>query len=147
MKNFRFIVAALAMGLALNSCSSDDDKSNNDASIVGKWNFATEKYYINNNLEYQGPYEENEPGCAPDFLQIFDAGSVDQGDYSGADCTLDISSGYYTRSGNTLTLVEDLGNMVTFEIVSVTSNTLVLKNTYEYDGDTEVSEITFSKAQ
>ena len=140
-----FFASAIFAGLGLTSCTSDDDSQNDGSSIIGKWNFSTEKYFVNGTLIYDSPYPENETGCSPDYLSFSDNGSLAQGEYSGSDCFLEEYTDTYVRSGNTITVTDD-GDAATIEIISVSAAQLVLKNTYIYEGDTEVSVVTFTKA-
>ena len=66
MKNIRILFAsALLAGMSFTSCSSDDD-SNDVGSIVGKWNFSTQKITTNGVVANEGPYNGNEAGCNKD---------------------------------------------------------------------------------
>jgi len=144
MKRFGILVAsALVMGLSFTSCGSDDDSSND--SIVGKWNFSTEKFIVNGTVTYNGPYQDNEVGCASDNIEIFQNGTTLETDYFNSDCDVDTYAGTYTRNGNTLTVTEG-GDVIAIEIVEVTSNKLVLRSSDTFEGDTEITEITFTKA-
>lgn len=144
MKKFSILVAsALVLGLTFTSCGSDDD-SNENKSILGKWNFTTEKVSVNGVVVTEGAYSDNEEGCNKDYLDIA-ATTVVEGDYWTSDCDLDTYTSTYTRSGNTLTMVDD-GETYTVEIVSVTSNTLKIKAVDTYEGATYTSEVTLTKA-
>lgn len=144
MKKIGILVAsALVMGMSFTSCSSDDDSNNN--SIVAKWNFTTVKYTVNGTVVYNGPYEDNEEACAPDNIEIFENGTALETDYFNSNCDFDTYSSTYTRNGNTLTVTDD-GDVITTEIIEVTASKLVLRSSDTFEGQTEISEITFTKA-
>jgi hypothetical protein len=144
MRKFGILVAsALVMGLSFTSCGSDDDSNN--SSIVGKWNFSTAKYTVNGTVTYNGPYDDNEVGCAADNVELFANGTALETDYFNSDCDFDTYPSTYTRNGNTLTVTDD-GDVNTLEILELTSNKLVLRSSYTFEGETEISEITFIKA-
>lgn len=144
MKRFGILVAlALVMGLSFTSCGSDDDNSNNIGSVVGKWNFESVKYTVNGASETE-VYDDNEPGCAKDYLEFFENGSAVSGDYV-EDCELLQDPATYTRSGNTLTIDAD-GFISTPEVVIANGTTLVLRYVEtDEDGVVEITDITLLK--
>lgn len=152
MKKLGILIAsAFLVGMTFTSCSSDDDSSSNNellGSVVGKWNFSTEKYYENGVLVQEGPYSENAPGCSPDYLELFENETAINGDYSNdnSQCTLITYPSMYTRSENTLLVTED-GDVSIIQIVEVTSTKLVLKSNDTYNGMAVSAELTFTKAQ
>lgn len=144
MKKFSILVAsALVLGLSFTSCSSDDD-SNSIGSVVGKWNFSTEKVSFGGQVISDAPYSDNETGCSKDYLE-FSATAVVEGDYFGSDCTLDTYSSTYTRVGNTLTVNDD-GDIVTYEVLAANSSTLVLRSVDATEAGNVNYDITLTKA-
>lgn len=145
MKKLGILVASVLLaGMAFTSCASDDD-SNNVGSVVGKWNFSTQKITSNGVVINEGPYNGNEQGCATDYIELFDDNTVATGDYN-ENCELDVTTSTYTRTGNVLN-VTDGEIAATFEIVTANATTLLLKNTYEYEGVAFTTEVKYSKAQ
>ena len=144
MKKISILVAsAFVFGLTFTSCSSDDDSSG--GSIVGKWNFSTEKVSINGITITDEAYSGNDEGCATkDYLEISETTAVEY-DYFGSECTLDTYTSTYTRSGNTLTLTED-GEVSTVEVLSVNSNTLVIRSVETMEGGNITYDTTLTKA-
>lgn len=144
MRKITILVAsAFAFGLTFTSCSGDDDS--NGGSIVAKWNFSTVKYTVNGTVAYNGPYDDNEVGCASDNIEIFENGTALETDYFNSDCDFETYPSTYTRDGNTLTVTDD-GDVTEIEIVELTSSKLVLRSSDTFEGDTQISEITFTKA-
>ncbi len=94
-------VAVASISSALVSCSKNDD---NDASIVGKWEFYQEGVKIEGE-EFLELYVHD---CATkkDYTQFFDNGTLNDV-YYWDDCEEDIDNGTYTKSGNSLTLTID----------------------------------------
>jgi hypothetical protein len=75
MKKIKILLAAVAIaGLGLNSCSSSDDGSDTQASIVGKWTPIKTVTKFNGASSTQ-TYDDNEIGCDKDYVQFVD-GSV-----------------------------------------------------------------------
>lgn len=144
MKKVRILVAsALVLGLTFTSCSGDDDS--NSGSIIGKWNFSTEKVSFGGQTITEGVYSGNEEGCATkDYLEIGETTTI-EGNYFGSDCDFETYTSTYTRSGNTLTITED-GEVTTSEVVSVNSNTLILRTVEATEAGNVNYDITFTKA-
>lgn len=145
MKKLGILLAsALVMGLSFTSCSSDDD-SNDVGSIVGKWNFSTQKITTNGVTVNEGPYNGNEAGCSTDYIELFENNTATTGDYD-ENCDLELISSTYLRTGNVLNVTNGDISAV-FDIVVANSTTMVLKNTYNYEGAAFTTEVTYLKAQ
>ena len=142
MKKIFFMGAILASAVSFTSCSGDDDSNN--GTIVGKWNFSIEKVTFGGQTVSEGAYSDNEEGCNKDYLEFTETTAVN-GDYFGTDCDFESYSSTYTRSGNTLTVTED-GDVSTVEVVSVNSNTLVLRTTEATEAGNINYETTLTKA-
>jgi hypothetical protein len=146
MKKFGILVAsALVMGMSFTSCSSDDD-SNNIGSVVGKWEFNTYKYYLNGQFVSEEAYDDHEPNCAKDYLEIRENGTAKSVDYFGSDCTEFSDESTYTRNGNTIT-INDGDSTETVQVLTANSSTLVLRYTDTYEGVTAATDVSFTKAQ
>lgn len=144
MKKISILVAsAFVFGLTFTSCSSDDDSSDS-GSIIGKWNFSTEKVSINGMTITEGAYSDNQEGCNKDYYEFAEATLV-EGDYFGSECTLDTYPMTYTKSGSTLTITDD-GDVSTMEVVTLNSNTLVLRTVQATEGGNITYDTTFTKA-
>lgn len=144
MKKFSILlVSALALGLTFTSCTNDDD--NTMGSVEGKWNFNKVSYTTSGITTPEQDFDDNEPGCNKDYIELLTGGVAKAGDYYDASCSLDVSTGVWTRSGNTITIV-DSGDVETLEIVSVSATALKLKSTYT-EGTTSVTvNVSFTKA-
>ena len=116
--------SALIAGLCITSCSSDDD-TDDVSSVVGKWNFSTQKITSNGITINEGPYNGNEQGCNTDYLELFPNNTAVTGDYDET-CELELISGTYNQNGNVLN-VSGGGISATFEIVIANSEKNDLK--------------------
>lgn len=143
MKKFSILlVSALTLGLTFTSCSNDDDTM---GSVEGKWNFNKVSYTTSGITTPEQDFDDNEPGCNKDYIEFLTGGVAKAGDYYDANCTLEESTGVWTRSGNTITVVDN-GNVETLEIVTVSATALKLKSTYTEGTTTVAVNITFIKA-
>ena len=139
-------VFTLVSVLNFTSCSNDDDSpSPATDSIVGKWNFSKLSTTIDGVTSPEFDYDDNDPGCPKDFLEFKTGGVFNEGEYSGSSCVLDSSSGTWTQSGSTITITEGT-DVITVQLVSVTSTTLKVKVTETDNGVTMILNITFTKA-
>ena len=144
MKKISILVAsAFVFLLSFISCSSDDDSSGNIGSVIGKWNYASEKTSVNGTVVYDEVYE-HQTGCEKDYYEILENGTAIDGEYFGASCTLTTFSDTYTRSGNTLT-VEEGGETVVYQIVVANSTKMVLRTSESFEGITALTDFTYTK--
>lgn len=146
MKKLGILVAsALLIGMSFISCSSDDD-SNDVGSIVGKWNYGRIKTSVSGQVVSDEPYDDDEPGCERDYLDIRADNTAEFGDYYDTTCILDSYQSTYVRNDNTITINDD-GDVETAEIISANSTTMVLRFTQTYEGVTGISDVSFTKEQ
>ena len=135
-------VSVLTLGLAVTSCSHDDD----NASIEGKWQI-TEVGEILNGKEVLQPYT-NEGGCANDILEFTADGKfVDTySEYYNNKCNDYSENGTWTRDGNTLTKKYGTGadDNEKYEISELSGSKLKLQTTYSEGGIT-VSDVAVYK--
>jgi len=143
-KTIMFFVFTLGLVMFFPSCSSDDDSSNS-ASVVGKWNFSKMSTVINGVASPEMDYDGNETGCAKDFLEFKSGGIYTETDYFGSACELDSSTGTWIQSGSTITITEG-PDVITAQVISVTSSVLKVKATETDSGITITVNITFTKA-
>jgi len=137
-------VFALVTILNFTSCSSDNESSSS-SSIVGKWNFSKFSTTFNGVTSPEMDYDGNESGCPKDYVEFKTGGVFNEGDYTGSTCVLDQLAGTWVQSGSTITLTEGT-DVVTVQVVSVTSSTLKVKSTETDSGVTITINITFTKA-
>lgn len=146
MKKTKMMLAGLfGAAMLFTSCSSDDSSSSSSSSLVGKWNFDTVQYSAAGQSAPEEPYEDNEPGCAKDYLEFKEDGTLIEGDYWSSECTLETSTGTYTKSGNKVTITFD-GESSTATIMSVNDSQLKVKTTETWEGVTVTTIIKFKKA-
>ena len=137
-------VFVLVTGLNLTSCSSDNE-STSSSSIVGKWNFSKYSTTFNGVTSPEMDYDGNESGCPKDFIEFKTGGVYNEGDYSGSTCVLDSFAGTWVQSGSNITITEGT-DVITAQVVSVSSSVLKVKATETDSGVTITVNITFVKA-
>lgn len=137
-------ISALSLAFAFSSCCDDED-SPVSASIKGKWNFDKMSLTINGVTSPELDYDDNEPGCPKDYVEFAPGAVFNEGDYSGSECLLDITTGTWYKNGNAVTITSE-GVVVPFEVVSLTDTILKVKYSETQDGTTVIVNITFIKA-
>lgn len=148
MKKFSTIITSLLLaGMTLTSCSSDDNNNSPSKSVVGKWNFISQKEMEDGQVIYDGPYLDHESGCPLDYLEFFDNGSAVDGTYDKVDniCELDTDFTNYSTNGDLLT-INNGSETITAQILEASDSTLVLKLSEIYLGVLEERIYRLSKA-
>lgn len=140
------LVLAFAMTF-VSSCSNDDDNDSNPvtATVEGKWNFSKISAVIDGVPSPEEDYDDNEPGCPKDFIELKSGGVYNDGDYYNSECMLETSSGTWSKNGAIITITGD-GISIPLEVVSVSSTVLKVKYSETFEGITTVINITFTKA-
>lgn len=131
MKSLKFSALIAFSALAF-SCSSDDGPSTS-GELTGKW--------YNKEYKVAGvtiPYDDHED-CGKDYVQFNNDGTGASVDVW--DCEEDAALFTYTRSGINITVSSD-GESVTATIVELSSTTLKVKNSYDFDGDGSDESVT-----
>lgn len=143
MKKFSIALAsALVLGLSFTSCSSDDNGGGVTAEkLAGKWEFSKQKYSVGGQALPEEDYDDNEVGCAKDYIIFNENGTYEEGDYWSSECTLDTWDGAYTLDGKTITVD---GQDVIVQTLSGT--TLKLKTSYSEEGVAYTVVMTLKKA-
>jgi len=147
MKKIVFVlVLAFAMTF-ISSCSNDGNDSPVPvaATVEGKWNFYKMSTVINGVPSAEEDYDDNEPGCPKDFIELKPGGVYGDGDYSGSTCTLFATEGTWSKSGSMVTITSE-GISISFEVVSVSSTELKIKYSETFEGTVNVINISFTKA-
>ena len=137
-------VSALTLVFAFSSCCDDED-SPVSASIKGKWNFDKMSLTINGVTSPELDYDDNEPRCSKDYIEFAPEAVFNEGDYSGLDCLLDITTGIWYKNGKAVSITSE-GVTLLFEIISMTSATLQVKYSEIQDGKEVIVNMTFIKA-
>ena len=140
------LVLAFAMTF-VSSCSNDDDNDPNPvtATVEGKWNFSRISAIIDGVPIPEEDYDDNEPGCPKDFIELKSGGVYNDGYYYNPECLLESSTGTWSKSGAILTITSE-GISIPFEVVSVSSTVLKVKYSETFEGITSVFNVTFTKA-
>ncbi len=144
MKKSILFASALVLGLTFTSCSTDEDGE--VGSVEGKWNFSTYTVTTSGITSPVQDYDGNEPGCAKDYVELLASGVAKDGDYSGGDCELDITTGAWVQDGSTLTITVPGDDVLELKVVSVSSTVLKVKETYTDGGTTYTVNTTLVKA-
>jgi hypothetical protein len=123
-------VSVLTLGLAVTSCSSDDD----DASIVGKWT-PVKMGSIVGDKEVLVDYPK-EGTCDSDVTEFTADGKFTDVSYESNDgkCEASTDKGTYTYSGKTLsTKYDDDTTSESVEVLELSGSTLKIKYTEKID--------------
>lgn len=124
MKKVLFLfVSVLALGLT--SCNKDDDSGSSN--IEGKWAYSQEGTEVSGQ-EVLYAYE-NDCTSQKDYVEIASGGTFSDHLFWD-DCEEDVTTGAWSREGNSLTVTMG-GETVTAEILTLDSSTLKLKATVE----------------
>lgn len=143
MKNAKLLLlsALTIVSLSLTSCGDDD--SDGGGNIIGKWAYDKEGMTASGHDVLQD-YAFNQEGCEKDYIE-FDATTFKDVSHE-SDCTPDITSDPYTKSGNTIT-VGTGADAQTAKIAKVTGTDLRIETTYTLEGQTITSVTTFKKVK
>lgn len=134
MKKLLLFVSIFAISLV--SCSDDDDNSTtvNEANLLKKWYF---KEYV---VAGQTIPYVNEP-CGRDYMEFLTGGVYKEYYVYSCDPTeADTDTGAWALSGTTLT-VNILGDTYSGTISSLTSTTMQLTTTADFDDDTSTPDV------
>ena len=123
MKKVILLFVAIVSLSSITSCSNDDD---NDASLIGKWQYSKEGI-SSNGQEVLTDYEHT-PGCSKDYIQITATTVTEHEFYDEGGCTEETFMTNYTRSGNTLTVGTGSDASVV-QIATLTDSTLKITYT------------------
>ena len=117
--------AVIATSVLVFSCSSDDGPTTS-GDLIGKW--------YNKEYKVAGatiPYDDHEE-CGKDYVQFNSNGTGKWVDVW--DCVEEADNFTYTKSGNSITVT--IGSeSSTAQIVELSSSTLKVKTTYDFDDD------------
>ena len=119
----------LALGFAalfLASCSKDDDNSIDESKLTKKWYFESTKV---GGVTF--PYDDHEE-CGKDYVEFVPGGVFR--DVDVWDCEDDVYTGTWDLDGKKLTIVEG-GEADSVTITTLTATKLVVKSTFDFDGD------------
>lgn len=133
MKNLSKVALFLFFASAsLTSCTKDDDGPSTSGNIVGQWEFYKEGERVDGK-EYLDLYQHS-AGCNNDYVVFSNTNSFESTNYN-ADCSVDSSTGTYTKIGNTLTTTF-AGESFSVEIKQLDKTTLKIYDTYTELGET-----------
>jgi len=114
--------------------------------ISGKWLFNKSTASSSGiTIPYPTPYFKNEDGCGKDFVEIFNGGTLKNGDFS-AGCVLTEKDGTWSQSGNTITITVTGSSLSgTFNVSSLSATELILKIDGTYEGKSGTFTLYFTK--
>lgn len=104
-KNLFLFLSFLTIGLGFTSCNKDDAPEEQEASLIGKWEYTKEGTVSANGVETLVDYEHT-PNCGKDNIEIT-SNIVISNSYSldiSSQCELETISTNYSKNGNTLTI-------------------------------------------
>lgn len=139
-------VSALIVALSFSSCTKDDSGTVDMSLISGKWLFNKSTATSSGiTIPYPTSYLKNEDGCPKDYVEIFNGGTVKNGDYSTG-CTLTEKDGTWAQSGNTITITVTGSSLSgTFNVSKLTVTELILKIDGTYEGKSGTFTLYFTK--
>lgn len=123
------------------SCITDDNEQEQN-SIIGTWKItaltSNGKQELNDELNYLDL-------CY--WFEIFTATSITDINISGNDCAIETNDEVrtYIKEGTTLETTNKHGDINTYTILSLTSTTLKIQDTYSENGKTTVDIYTYIK--
>jgi hypothetical protein len=140
------LVSALILVTTFSSCTTDDSGPVDMNLISGKWLFNKSTASSSGiTIPYPTPYFKNEDGCGKDFVEIFNGGTLKNGDFS-AGCVLTEKDGTWSQSGNTITITVTGSSLSgTFNVSSLSATELILKIDGTYEGKSGTFTLYFTK--
>lgn len=140
------LVSVLILGISFSSCSDDISGPVDMNLIAGKWLFNKSTATSNGiTIPYSTTYFKNEDGCEKDYIDILKGGNVTNGNFA-PDCALTVKAGTWSESGNTITItVTGTSFDGTFNVVSLSSNELILTIDGTYGGKSGTFNLYFTK--
>lgn len=140
-----FTLLTLVTLTFLTSCSSDDDNGNT-SNIVGTWEYFQVGTVINGQ-ELLTPYDHETPECGNDFIE-FRANNTGIDSYfflnDQSVCETDSITFSYTLNGLEITVNDD-GDTVTAEILTLNDSTLKIQTVEEFEGETFIDVVVFKR--
>ena len=118
-------LALLSMQL---SCTNDNEETPSEASIYKKW--YNKEEVVDGEII---PYDGNE-SCGKDYIEFYDVNKYKSIDIDNCVATTN-SMGTFTRTGNTISVIDPQSGTDTYEIVELTETNLSVKYSDDYDGD------------
>jgi hypothetical protein len=152
MKNFKMILALLAIAsVSLSGCKKDDDESNTDKLTDKNWKMTA--LTVDPPLNVGGTMISNVypqiPACQQDDLTIFnDNGTVtfDEGATKCNSSDPQSTQGTWTWNTNeTILSITDAGNTESYTVTSLSSDVMVATFTDNSTGIVETYTVTFTK--
>ena len=123
MKNFKKLVLLFVVAtVSLVSCNKDDD---NEASLIGAWEFSQESNESGDLEDY-----EHTVDCAKDYIEFLNEGVLNSyfyGSFGPVVCQEYIDSAAWVRNANTITIT-DATETYEAEILELSDTTLKLKS-------------------
>jgi hypothetical protein len=136
MKKIKLLVSTLAVAGLLASCSDDSTERTISAQppITGKWYYSQQGQSINGE-DFLADYTSHIPGCSKDNIVLGTDNSYRRNDYSEQTCQEVSTTSTYLVDNNFITFGTG-AEANTYEIESVTANTLRLRQAEGVDGVT-----------
>ena len=114
------------------SCNKDETVA--APSIIGKWNFE-KQIYTQNTTTYPEENYPNQVGCIKNYIELTSSNTFKEIDYN-SNCTYIAYNGNWTKSGNIISITYSDMTTDSYEVVSVSETTLVIKHTENIGSNT-----------
>lgn len=129
------LLSMIATAMTIVSCDPADKPADQPTetptagTLEGKWNFTKMQLTSDGVTGANQTFGGNTSGCENDYFLFEAAGTATYGDYDLVNCTPISNDLTYTKTGNKLAITGLDTEVVNFEIVSLTSKQLKLKET------------------
>jgi hypothetical protein len=146
MKHTNLFLGLFASALIFSSCGSDDDNNtvnNTSGSIEGKWAYSKTGFSVGSQESLES--HTHTAGCNKDYIQFLSNGKYYDVEYQTGCVPDTLSAGTYVKSGNTLTIGEDRGDVEPATIITLTNSELKLAASYTQNGVTYNTVGVFTK--
>jgi hypothetical protein len=145
MKKFKLLLCGMMVaGFAFTSCSDDDSAPTQQASLTGKWYYSQQgisAFGVDNLQNYSG----HAAGCTKDNMELTADGAWKEYDYSASpQCTESVMTSTYTTGNSSITFGTG-ESAETYEIESLTENTLRIRQAYTQSGQTYYDVETYTR--
>lgn len=146
MKKILTLLTVLTFAV-FTSCSSDDDNGENQAIIVGSWEYSQEGTVIDGE-EVLEPYDHGAPECGNDFVEFQANGTAVETSFFAnmvSECETETFTFSYVVNGQQITLDGIDDEAVNAEILTLNSTTLKIRTSEEIGGETFVYIIVLTR--
>jgi len=158
MKKIKVLLLAfVSTGIALTSCSKDDDTENiipgpvTSGEIMAKWNPVKTVIKVGSGADTEFPYELNEPTCNKDYVEFAASSVVNRVVFvlngnNECEASAATTPTTWTRTNNNLVITGDVNYAGNYTITTLSGTELIIKKDQITSGITTTTTIYFTKA-